>query len=369
MGKIAIDDIRPDKRVFHNVPIDVYQRTLHLDEIDFWTKNNRTLFSFEILQKNKKKPLQEISIEDITSFIAEQPIHKLSTLADSIKRNGVQVPLIIRDDGKLLDGNRRYFACQWLKQINQKQGNEFPDVLTEIPVMVIRKKDITHEIELKILAEANFIKDLKEPWPLDAQARAIEDFYNTIIENKKISSDDAISEVVSIFGITKSRANSLLESLALTKIFIEKGKSEEEKINRRSIIQERFVYFWEFVNKAIKRKSKYDNENELKEVTDVFFQFMAMENDSPLRNVKQVEPLAHSIRDKAAWSLLKESKVKNFKLVINMINEKKEVRKAQDKIRVFKIWLKEVDELDVAAMSNLIDLKEIIDQKVKGQQA
>src|ERR1039457_1389263 len=115
MPAIPTPDNKAQKKLFHNEWINVYPTTLPLEKINFWKENNRTSFTFERLCRLKKKTLKELSIEDITRFVAEQDIHKLQILTDSIKRNGVQVPLIIRDDGKLLDGNRRYFACEWLK--------------------------------------------------------------------------------------------------------------------------------------------------------------------------------------------------------------------------------------------------------------
>ena len=79
----------------------------------------------------------------------------------------------------MLDGNRRYFACQWLKMLSRKRGTEPSESLSRISVQVIRKADLDKEetLERKILAEANFIPDLKIPWPLDAQARAVDEYY------------------------------------------------------------------------------------------------------------------------------------------------------------------------------------------------
>lgn len=168
MPAIPTPDNKAQKKLFHNEWINVYPTTLPLDEIHFWKKNNRTIFTFEQLCRLKGKELDKLSIEEITRFVAEQDTHKLQILADSIGRNGVQVPLIIRDDGKLLDGNRRYFACELLKMQHADCGMKLPEFLSKIPVLVIRKADLKDTLELKILAEANFIPDLKIPWPLDA---------------------------------------------------------------------------------------------------------------------------------------------------------------------------------------------------------
>lgn len=369
MDKIDTSKITPQKKLFHNVLVDVYPTTLALDDIKYWKENNRTLFSFEILQRQKQKKLNELLIEEITTFVADQKIHKLSALADSIKRNGVQVPLIIRDDGLLLDGNRRYFACQWLK-MNSNKG-EAQVALNNIPVLVVREKDITHEVELKILAEANFIPDLKLPWPLDAQARAVDDFLQTCMKEKKIGKDDALNDVSDVFGITKARVNDLLDTLELTKKFISEGKDKDEQNQRRGIVEEKFVYFWEFRNKAMKGRSKYSVPEELEEVEQMFFSLMAMGKSSPVKNVKQVEPLAQSKRDKTAWNILKESNGSKLSVVVNMVNDKKEIRKAEDKIRLFHAWLEDLDVTELSGTANnyILKLKSLIEEKCRDAQS
>ncbi|MCF6282920.1 MAG: ParB N-terminal domain-containing protein [Candidatus Polarisedimenticolaceae bacterium] len=287
------------------------------------------------------------------------------TLLKSIGRNGVQVPLIIRDDGKLLDGNRRFFACHWLRLQSEGRGNRVPESLERIPVMVIRTEDITVQQELKILAEANFIKDLKVSWPLDAQARAVYDFYRALIHDGELNKDDALSEVVSVFGITKGRVNDLLDTLELTKKFIDRDDSKGEQIRLRGIVEDKFVYFWEFRNKAMKGRSRYNDAEELKEVTDMFFHLMSKGIDSPIKNVKQIEPLAQARRDKIAWEMLEDSDGAKLKVVVSLINEKKEVRKAEDKIRLFHNWLENTGSLSNSAINYLLKLKTLMDERCK----
>jgi hypothetical protein len=314
----------------------------------------------------KKKTLKDLSIEEITRFVAEQDIHKLQILTDSIERNGVQVPLIIRDDGKLLDGNRRYFACEWLKMQCEGRGEKLPESLSRIPAFIIRKADLKGTLELKILAEANFIADLKIAWSLDAQARAVNEYYQQFRKEKNADHDTAISEVVGVFGISKSRSIDLLETLLLTKEFIKGGGDEDERIRRREIVEDKFVYFWEFRNKAMKGRgafNEFEEPDELAEVKEMFFQLMAKGRDNPITNVKQVEPLAQSRRDTTAWSILKESKGTKLSVVVSIMNEKKDVRKAEDKIRVFLAWLKEIRDLTPKAKTYLREVAELAKKK------
>jgi hypothetical protein len=363
--KIDTGTIKPLKQLFHNEKINVYPMTLPLDKIHFWKENNRTIFTFERLCRLKKNKLEKISTEEITQFIAELDTHKLQILADSIRRNGVQVPLIIRDDGKLLDGNRRYFACQWLKMKQREPDDKVSEFLENIPVHVIRKDDLKGSLELKILAEANFIPDLKVPWPLDAQARAVDQYYNQFIRENKTDHETALADVVSVFGIQRQRAVDLMDTLKLTKQFIEAGGDEDEQIRRREIVEEKFVYLWEFRNKAMKGRRPLDVETEFPEARELFFHFMAMGCDNPIKNVKQVEPLVQSRRDTTAWNILKESNGTKLRMVVSMMNEKKEIRKAEDKIRVFIAWLKEEESLTSKAKSLLLDVATLASKKAK----
>jgi len=365
MPTIATPNDRAQKKLFHNEWINVYPNTLPLDNIHFWQENNRTIFTFERLERVKNKALDKIPLDEVTRFVAEQDIHKLQVLADSVGRNGVQVPLVIRDDGKLLDGNRRYFACQWLKMQCLEREKAIPEFLNQIPVQVIRKADLTDTLELKILAEANFIPDLKVPWPLDAQARAVEEYYKQIRKEKKIDHETALAEVYAVFGerLTKSHTEALMDTLKLSQQFVGEGSDVNEKNQRRGVVEEKFVYLWEFRNKAMKGSRALDDAKELGDVRNMFFQFMAKGRDNPIKNIKQIEPLIQARRDPTAWSLLTESKGAKLPLVVSMMNEKKEVRKAEDKIRVFLAWLKEVDDLTPKAKTYLREVAELAGKK------
>ena len=95
----------------------------------------------------------------------------------------------------------------------------------------------------------------------------------------------------------------------------------------------------------------------------MFFQLMAKGPDNPITNVKQVEPLAQAKRDPTAWKILKESNGLKVSLVVSIMTEKKEVRKAEDKIRLFLAWLKDVDDLTPLAKELLEKLTTLADKK------
>jgi hypothetical protein len=336
MKKIDVSGITPQKKLFHNARIDAYFKTVKFEDIEFWEDNYRTLLPFDLLKKDlKKKQLSQISSEKIISSIAEQKHLQIPKLADSIKRNGVKVPLIILEDGTLLDGNRRFFACGYLKAKYQEKEEARPNVLDEIPAWIIKNKDINKKLKLKILAEANFVSDYKVPWSLDVKAEVINDYYKACIE-KGLSEEKAYEEIYDVFSVDSQQAKDYIDTLKLTQQFLVSGKAEAEKDRFREIVQENFVYFWEFRNKAMSGESALPV-GKLRESKRLFFTMM--KNDR-FKNMKQVEPMARAIHDELQWKLLVDSGGSKIDQIEAIYKEQKAIKSHEDKIRYFLNWLK-----------------------------
>ncbi len=332
MKKIDITGIDPEKKLFHNEEIDTYATTVAFDEIEYWPSNLRTLLAFEMLEAKFKKKLKNISLEEVTRYLASQSEIKLSDLAASIKKNDVRVPLIILDDGTLLDGNRRYFACSLLQL-------EDEDVELQVPVLVIKKGDISSEQKYKILAEANFVSDYKVPWPLDVKARVTSEFYDECIKGG-MSEDDAYLKIKDVYGLSKSDVKAYVETIELTKEYINRAKkNKKRRFQLRHQVLMKFVYFWEFRNKAFRGRGVLDAA-ELKKVKPLFFKMI---ETKCFNNIKQVEPMIRSCRDSFLWEILSESKGRKIDQVEILFREKKVIRSAEDKVRNFLKWLNSAD--------------------------
>jgi hypothetical protein len=175
--------------------------------------------------------------------------------------------------------------------------------------------------------------------------------------------DRALAEVVAVFAIQRQRAEDLLDTLALTLKFIKEGAGENEKLRRREIVEDQFVYFWEFRNKAMKGRRKLDSKSELTDVTEMFFVLMAMGPDNPIKSLKQIEPLIQSRRHPSIWSLLTKSNGAALEEVIFMMGEIKGERKADDKIRNFLVWLKDTKDLTSRAKTFLREVAKLATKK------
>ena len=66
---------------------------------------------------------------------------QMKALVDSIRRRGLEEPIIVTSDNYILSGHRRYFACRWLQlaevpvrrkaSICRSGNSEFHRLLTE----------------------------------------------------------------------------------------------------------------------------------------------------------------------------------------------------------------------------------------------
>jgi len=332
--KININGIKPEQRLFHNIWLDVYPTQVGFEEIDFWPQNYRTILPFDILVARRKKPLSQIVLEEITDFLVGRYELRLGDLAGSIEKNSVRVPLIILDDGTLLDGNRRFFACSYIFYKAKKKGKTCPRVLNEIPVFVIKRKDVDERTRQKILAEANFVEDYKVPWTLDVKAQVIDDFFQSCIRNK-LKPEQAYEEIEDVYGEKRGQVNDYIDTIKLTKDFIESAPSGK-KNQFREYVRDKFLYFWEFRNKALKGRGALDPKTEFPKVKKLFFK---MVETGRFKNFKQVEPMIRAVRDEYVWGLLSKSGGSKIDIVEALYKEQRAVKSAEDKIRNFLRWL------------------------------
>lgn len=331
---INIKGIESEKRVFHNVPLHVYPTKASFEQIDFWPENHRTVLHFDILEAQKNKPVSKLSLEEITDFLVGRPELKLTDLASSIEKNGVKVPLIILSNGVLLDGNRRYFACSYLFHGAKRKNKDIPKVLYDIPVYVIKKRDVDERTRQKILAEANFVEDWKVPWSLDVKAKVIGEFYEDCIKNKA-TPEEAYAEIQDVYSEKKGKVDAYLETRKLTKEFVNMA-SPKKRDSYRVHVQNKFVYFWEFRNKATRGRGALDPQKDLPKAKKLFFKMI--ENEK-FDNLKQVEPMIRAKTDPYAWDLLIRSNGSRIAQIEAMYKEQKAIKSAEDKVRNFLRWL------------------------------
>jgi ParB/RepB/Spo0J family partition protein len=76
--------------------------------------------------------LEKVRINpEYASLVSELSPEEFESLKQSIKANGLYVPIIVNQDGIILDGHHRYKACQELGIEPKTIGRESKDKLEE----------------------------------------------------------------------------------------------------------------------------------------------------------------------------------------------------------------------------------------------
>lgn len=353
------------EQIFHNAKINICEMDVPFEKIKFWEGNLRTLLAFEILKDEKGQSITDLGLEEVTKFLAKRSELELSKLAKNINNNGVRVPLIITSEGKLLDGNRRFFACSILFHKYKKENKEIPGILKKIPVWVVRAEDLDEGKERKILAETNFVKELKVPWSLDVKAKVIHELYEELKEKGK-SPEEIYLEISDLYSLNKSVAKSYIDTIELTTEYLQRAADDKQKdFKLREILLSKFVYFWEFHNKACTGRGQLD-ERELLEVKPLFFDMI---EHGRFKNLKQIEPMIRSYREDDLWAMLKESCGVKIDEAVIFYNERKTIKSSEDKVRNFLRWLKESEatKFSNSTFKQLYDLNMTVEMLLKEQ--
>jgi hypothetical protein len=171
--KILLQKPEPQikQRLYNGRRIMVWEGRVKVESIAGWVDNPR-------IELEKKKYLSKIGQRDLTqdeifTLMKNDPDVKLKDLRDDIIKNGLREPLALSFSGKLLDGNRRFFAVKYaLEGMPLTDPNRQDLEVVDVHVLT---DDATEEDEQNVLVEENFSASLKIEWPDYVKARKVID--------------------------------------------------------------------------------------------------------------------------------------------------------------------------------------------------
>jgi|GEM_PF-2880808 len=149
------------QRLYNGRKLLVYEGKVKISDIKGWIDNPR-------IELSKKKLIQnvgdrQITQDEIMDLMKNDPDVKLKDLRDDILKNGLREPLTLSYDGKLLDGNRRFFAMKFALDSMPITDPNRQDL--EVIDAYVLSHDATEEDEQNVLVEENFSASLKIAWP------------------------------------------------------------------------------------------------------------------------------------------------------------------------------------------------------------
>lgn len=149
------------QRLYNGRKLMVWDGKVKISAIQGWVDNPR----IELAKKKliSKIGARQLSQDEIFDLMKNDSEVKLKELRDDIIKNGLREPLTLSYDGKLLDGNRRFFALRYaLEGMHAADPNR--QDLEAVEAFVLTE-EATSEDEQNVLVEENFSASLKIEWP------------------------------------------------------------------------------------------------------------------------------------------------------------------------------------------------------------
>jgi hypothetical protein len=149
------------QRLYNGRKLMVWDGRVKISSIQGWIDNPR----IELAKKTWQEKIgcRALSQDEVFELMKNDPEVKLKELRDDIIKNGLREPLTLSFGGKLLDGNRRFFAIKYaLESLPATDPNRQDLEVVEAHVLT---NDATEEDEQNVLVEENFSASLKIEWP------------------------------------------------------------------------------------------------------------------------------------------------------------------------------------------------------------
>lgn len=144
---------------FHGRKIQIWDGVAKISKISGWVGNPR--LDLELKRFRDSNAGRSPNDDEILNIMTSVKEFDIKTLADDIRDNGVRQPVIVSNDGRLLDGNRRYFASRYLISKTPENDPNLSDY-QKIPVWVLQQSN--QDDEHRILVQENFYSSLKVEW-------------------------------------------------------------------------------------------------------------------------------------------------------------------------------------------------------------
>ncbi len=159
------------QRLYNGRKLIVWEGKVKISSITGWVDNPR-------IELAKKKLILRIGDRSLTQneifdLMKNDPDIKLNDLRDDLLKNGLREPLTLSFDGKLLDGNRRFFAIKYALENMEVSDPNRQDL--EVVDAYVLTQETTEEDEQNVLVEENFSASLKLEWPDYVKATKIVD--------------------------------------------------------------------------------------------------------------------------------------------------------------------------------------------------
>ena len=171
------------QRLYNGRKLLIWEGKVKIDSITGWVDNPRIE-----LAKKKMQGLvgqRELLQEEVFDLMKNDSDVKLKKLRDDLIKNGLREPLTLSFSGKLLDGNRRFFALKYALEGMPSTDPNRQDL--EVVEAYVLSEESSNEDEQNVLVEENFSSSLKIEWPEYVKSRWVVEASEDGLDIEKIS--------------------------------------------------------------------------------------------------------------------------------------------------------------------------------------
>lgn len=353
MSQILVPDFIRDKtktrieqRLYNGRKITVLKAKVNLNDIEGWVDNPRIDLAKKELQSQVGN--RDLTQEEIFQLMKEDPDVKLNVLRDDLIKNGLREPLTLSFQGKLLDGNRRFFALKYVLEHLPATDPNRADF--EVVDAYILGENATEEDEQNVLVEENFSASLKIEWPDYVKA-------TKVVEAKENGLTE--TEIAKKFGWKKSKVKETLKINEIIEEFLAFATSEKDEEdetggglgmteNDATRLASKNYQFFNEAQKSFFEKLKTDFDFKVQ-----FFNWIADGKFKSFPTVRVAYKVWESPEAKAALSQPEPAADKNAKAIIDyntrIVNNTAE---AAGRISSFSKFLKELTAAELGSLPN-----------------
>ena len=268
--------------------------------------------------------------------------------------NGIRRPIIIANDGRLLDGNRRYFSAKYL--LRTSKTDEEKENCKAVPAWVLTE-DATSNDERRIIVEENFSPSFKIEWDYYVKA-------NHIYEDKE--QGDSIQGIAKRYKWSPVKVREAIEIMNLIQEFLLFAQTDKpDGLGLNPLEAEcRAAELYQMFNEAQKSlKKKLEKDPDFKE------QVFRWLYDGKFKSFVELRCAADAQDIPESWEMLHSDDPQAGKKAKTIVDSEKLMGggSAEKKIENFEGFLGKLKAEEIAAMSPQLlgRLQEILQKVLK----
>jgi hypothetical protein len=353
------------QRLYNGRKMLMWEGKVKISDVKGWVDNPR----IELGKKSLMEKLgnRELSQDEIFELMKNDSEMRLKELRDDILKNGLREALTLSYQGKLLDGNRRFFAVKYALESMSSGDINRQDL--EIVDAFVLSEDATDEDEQNVLVEENFSPSLKIEWPDYVKARRV---------IKADESGLSVEEIASKYNWPRSKIRETLKIHEILSDFeafavAEKDPNDESGGGLGYTEQESQVIAaknYQFFNEA--QKSFY---NQLRTEVDFKIQFFKWIHEKKFSSFPEVRIAYRAWKDPEAKAAIMQKEPAAAKSAKAILDYNDRIVRSSDeaigRIDSFVKFLKGMtaEEIKLIPKKSREDLKQVLSLVIKMSQA